>query len=174
MLKTILFTLFTFCSSSFLPAQTIDGEKSVVNFTAVALKVNKVNGTFKGMKGEINFNENNLENSAFSVCIDPSTVNTKNQKRDDHLRSEDFFFIKNFPEICFVSTSIEKTKNGFKTTGNLALHGITKEIEIPFTFKNKTFTGNIKIKRLDYGIGVDYGSFTASKEAKIEIVCVLK
>jgi polyisoprenoid-binding protein YceI len=173
-MKQILILVLTFSSLSFISAQTIDAEKSVVNFKTTALMVNTVNGTFKGMNGEIQFDENNLSGSTFNVCIDPSSINTENQKRDNHLKSEDFFEIAKFLEICFVSTSIEKTKNGFKTTGNLTMHGITKEFEIPFTFENNTFTGSFKIKRLKYNIGEDYGNFTASKEAEIEIVCVLK
>ena len=174
MQKLILIVFSFLIISNLIDGQTIDTEKSVVTFKAVALKVNTVNGTFKGMNGEVNFDQNDLGNASFNVCIDPSTVYTENNKRDDHLRSEDFFFVETFPQICFTSTSVVKTKSGFKTIGNLTMRGVTKEVEIPFTFENNTFKGDIKLKRLDYEIGQDYGGFTASKEAKIEIVCVLK
>ena len=101
-----------------IEGQTIDTEKSVVNFKTTALMVNTVRGTFKGMNGDIQFDENNLSDSKFKVCIDPASVNTDNQKRDDHLKSDDFFGIENYLEICFESTSIKKTKDGFETTGN--------------------------------------------------------
>ena len=173
-MKPILIVLFSFITYASLSAQSINAEKSVVKFKTTALMVDSVNGTFTGMKGEIQFDVNDLSGSSFNVCIDPSSVNTENQKRDDHLKNEDFFEVSKYLEICFVSTSIKKTKSGFETTGNLSMHGITKEIKIPFTFENNTFTGELKIKRLNYKIGEDYGSFTASKEAEIEIVCVLK
>ena len=79
----------------------IDAEKSVVNFKATALMVNSVHGTIKGMNGEINFDENNLAESSFNVCIDPATINTEIQKRDDHLKSEDFFFCRTVSENLF-------------------------------------------------------------------------
>ncbi len=173
-MKPILIVLFSFFAYASLSAQTIDTEKSMVNFTTTALMVSTVEGTFTGMKGDIQFDENDLSGSRFNVCINPSSLNTENQKRDDHLKNENFFEVEKYLEICFVSTSVEKTKSGFKTTGNLTMHGITKEIEIPFTFENNTFKGNVKIKRLNYGIGEDYSNFTASKEAEIEIICVLK
>ena len=164
------------CLMSFLSlsAQTIDAEKSVVNFKATALMVNTVERSFTGMKGVVQFDENDLSGSSFDVCINPSSVNTENEKRDDHLKNEDFFEVSKYLEICFVSTSMEKTKSGFKTIGNLTMHGITKSIEIPFTFENNTLKGAIEIKRLAFNIGEDYGNFTASKQAEVEIICVLK
>jgi len=173
-MKPILIVLFSFFVYVSLSAQRIDTEKSFVKFKTTALMVNSVNGTFTGMKGEIQFDVNDLSDSSFNVCVDPSSVNTENEKRDDHLKTEDFFEVSKYLEICFVSTSVEKTKSGFETIGNLTMHGITKEIKIPFTFENNTFKGELKIKRLKYGIGEDYGSFTASKEAEIDIICVLK
>ncbi len=174
MLKPISIILFTLFALVTLSAQSIDTEKSVVNFTTTALLVNTVEGTFTGMKGDLKFDNNNLSASKFNVCIDASSINTDNEKRDNHLKSEDFFEVEKYLEICFVSSSIEKTNSGFKTTGNLTIHGVTKKIEIPFTFENNIFKGKLKIKRLDYNIGEDYGNFTASKEAELEIVCVLK
>ncbi len=174
MMQRTMFVLLSFFLSSALSAQSIDAEKSVIKFTTTALLVNTVEGTFKGMKGDLKFNVNNLSASRFNVCIDASSLNTENEKRDNHLKNKEFFEVEKYPEICFVSTSVEKTDSGFKTTGNLTMHGITKEIEIPFTFTNKTFTGKLEIKRLDYKIGEEYSNFTASKEAELEIICVLK
>ena len=174
MIKQIIFIFLTFSIFTSLSAQSIDIEKSVVNFTTTALLVNTVEGTFRGMKGDVKFDVKNLSSSNFDVCIDASSLNSDNEKRDNHLKNKDFFEVEKYPEICFVSTSIEKTESGFKTTGNLTMHGVTKQIEIPFSFSNKTFTGKLKIKRLDFNIGEEYSNFTASKEAELEIICVLK
>jgi polyisoprenoid-binding protein YceI len=174
MIKQIVVIFLTFSIFTTLSAQSIDTKKSVVNFTTTALLVNTVEGTFSGMKGDLKFNAKNLSASKFDVCVDASSLNTENEKRDNHLKNKDFFEVEKYPKICFVSTSIERTESGFKTTGNLTMHGVTKQIEIPFTFDNNTFTGKLEINRLDFNIGGDYSNFTASKEAELEIICVLK
>ncbi len=152
-------------------AQTIDAQASKVNFHITGGGLFKVKGTFTGMKGDFNFNADALSTSSFDICIDAATVNTKNKKRDAHLREPDFFDVEKYPNICFVSSSVSKTTDGYITKGELTMHGVTKTVEIPFTFKNNTFTGNLEIKRLDYNIGEDYGSIRVGKEATLVIIC---
>jgi len=154
--------------------QTINQEKSVVEFKIGAMGFGKTKGTFKNMKGDFSFNATALNNSNFNVCVDASTVNTKNDKRDKHLKNEDFFNVDVYPKICFESTSITKLNDTYITKGNLILHGITKEVEIPFNFKNNTFTGTIEINRLDYGLGEGTGTFMVSDKVKITITCVIE
>ncbi len=173
MLKTyfipFVFLLISFNSFS----QTIDGDNSKVSFTLKSFGFNTVNGSFSGMKGAINFQPDDLSSANFKVCIDANTINTGINKRDDHLKKEDFFDVANYPEICFVATQIEKTNEGYKTTGTLTMRGVEKTIEIPFTFKNNQLIGNFKVKRLDYKVGEGTGGLTVGKEIKIKIVCVL-
>ena len=155
-----------------LDAQTIITEKSTANFSIKNLAINTVKGNFGGMKGEINFDKENLSESSFDVCIDANSINTGNNKRDEHLRKEDFFDVEKYPTICFSSTNIVNTKMGYTARGNLTLHGVTKEVAIPFIIKGSTFIGNIEILRKDFGVGADYGGFTVGKTVKIEIVCL--
>ncbi len=155
-------------------AQTISSDASIVNFKVKNMKMKTVEGTFSGMKGTVNFTPDNLAKSNFDVCIDASTVNTKNQKRDDHLRTADFFDTQKYPTICFKSNSITKKADQYLAKGSLTMHGITKEVEIPFTFSNNVFKGTLTVKRLDYKVGEGTGEFMVGNDIKIEIIATLK
>lgn len=157
-----------------LRAQTIDGNKSKVNFTISNMEVKTVEGSFTGMTGEVAFNSENLKSSSFKVCIDAATINTGIEKRDNHLRSADFFEVSKYPQICFTSKSISKTKDGYEVTGILTIHGVSKKVVIPFTFNNNTFTGKINVNRRDYKIGESTNNFMVGEMAEVEIICVIK
>ena len=66
---------------------------------------------------------------SFAMAIKTESVNTNNPKRDDHLRSPDFFNVKQFPAVSFKSTSVKAIKNGYEVTGELTLHGVTKPVK---------------------------------------------
>lgn len=151
--------------------QTINTTESKVTFEISNMGGMKtVKGSFTGMQGDLVFDENNLESSHFKVCIDAATVNTDNQKRDDHLKNEDFFEVATYPVICFKSKIIAKNKDGFVTNGELTMHGVTKTIEIPFTVIEGVFDGQFELKRKDYGVGPN-GGFMVGKTVKVGIVC---
>ena len=160
--------------SHFIEAQTINSERSKVNFSLKNMGIRTVEGNFTGMKGNVSFEENDLSVCTFDVCIDAASVDTDNQKRDDHLRKDDFFGVGQFPTICFVSESVSKSKKGYLANGKLTMHGITKSVEIPFTFDGSTFVGNFEVKRKDYGVGNSYGNFMVGNRVKVEIVCVVE
>ena len=158
-----------------LQAQSIiDQNKSKIHFEIDNMGVRTVEGLFTGMKGTIIFKESDLTNSSFDVCIDASSINTENEKRDDHLKNQDFFHVDSFPNICFKSKSIVKNKEGYKVTGDLSMHGVTLELTFPFTYSSKYFKAFFELERLDYKIGEDYGSFMVGKTVEIEIFCSLK
>ena len=175
-MKNLAFVLVLFfiANTTTLQAQTINTDKSEVKFHITGGGVFKVKGTFKGMQGDFNFDSNSLENANFNICIDAPTINTKNKKRDDHLRNEDFFDVEKYPNVCFESISVSQLENGYTTKGNLTIYGVTKEVDIPFEFKNNTFIGSIVIDRFDYDLGKDFGTMRVGKEATITIVCVVK
>lgn len=155
-----------------LQAQTIDTQKSAANFTVKNMRWMTVEGNFTGMKGDIKFDEADLANSSFNVCVDAATVNTDNNARDKHLRNEDFFDVEKYADICFVSTSISQKGSSFVTKGQLTMHGVTKEVSIPFTYSNGTFKGNLKISRYDYKVGESTGTFMVSEDVNLEIIAV--
>ncbi|MBN2281049.1 MAG: YceI family protein [Candidatus Marinimicrobia bacterium] len=170
--KLVILLLSIFSVS--IQAQIIDRENSIVNFSVSNMRVNIVTGSFKGMDGEIKFDEKDLKNSSFNVCIEAATVNTENVKRDAHLRNKDFFHVEKYPKICFESSNITKTENGFFTIGKLTMHGITKEEKGEFLFDGKKFWGKVKVHRLDYQIGKGTNTFMVGDEVDLEIICILK
>jgi len=126
-----------------------------------------VTGTFDQYSGEIYFNPDNLEESSVNFEIDVASINTRNKKRDDHLRSDDFFYAEKYPKITFASDKIEKTgSNKFVAHGTLSMRGTSKEIELPFELlgsqkhpmKKNTIVSAIKaettLSRTAYDVGV--------------------
>lgn len=174
MKKIGLIASMAFLAIGFGNAQTIDSGNSKVNFSIKNMKVRTVEGTFSGMKGEIRFDKTDLANSSFKVTIDAATINTENEKRDDHLRSEDFFHVETYPVISYESSSIKNTSEGYMTTGTLSMHGVSKEMEIPFTYSNKQFRGTLEVNRFDYKIGEGTGKATVGETASLEIIAVVK
>ena len=109
-------------------------------------------GEFKGLKGTVNFDPNDLASSKFDVSIDVATINTGNGMKNTHAKSAMWFDAEKYPTIKFTSTSITKTDAGYQVKGILDMHGVQKEITIPFTFSDDTFIGSFQINRLDYNI----------------------
>jgi len=106
----------------------IDPVHSSVLFKIMHLETSWSFGRFNAVAGELAFDEAKPENCKLGVEIDASTVDTNNQARDDHLRSPEFFSVKEFPKIVFTSTKVSKSGDKYAITGNLALHGVTKSI----------------------------------------------
>lgn len=137
-------------------------------------------GKFNAYTLDLTFDQNNLDASSVSVEIDVNSINTDNERRDDHLRNPDFFETEKFPKITFVSSSIKKTgDNTFVATGDLTVKDVTKTIELPFTLlgiqdhpnRENTliggFEGSIKLNRLDYGVGT--GNFVSTAVVADEV-----
>lgn len=168
--RFLFYSLFLSFSISTLCGQSINPDQSTVNFEVSNFGMGSVDGAFSGMKGNITFDANELSNATFEVCIDAKSIDTGNNKRDGHLKGEDFFDVEKYPTICFSSNEITKTKDGFKATGTLNMHGISKSEEIIFTYRDGIFTGDLTVNRKDYKIGPS-GGFMVGKEVKIQIVC---
>jgi len=172
-MKKLLIAL-SFCSLSTVWAQTIDASKSYVSFSISKLVVNTVEGQFTGMNGKVKFNESNPLKSSFDVCVDASSVKTDSEKRDKHLKTEDFFHVAKYPNICFKSKKVVKTDAGYSVEGSLTMIGVTKNVSIPFTYANKTLTGNFMVKRRDYNLAPSKGALQIGEEVSLKIVCVLQ
>ncbi|WP_452227998.1 MULTISPECIES: YceI family protein [unclassified Lacinutrix] len=154
-------------------AQNVNSEKSVVDFKINNLVFNNVKGTFKEMSGTLDIDTEDLSASTINVCIAAKTVDTENEERDTHLRSEDFFYVANNPTICFTSSNIKRAEAGYTTTGKLTMLGVTREVSIPFTYKNKTFVGEFKINRTDYHLAENQNPFVIGTMVKLKITCVV-
>jgi polyisoprenoid-binding protein YceI len=131
--------------------------KSSVKFQIKNLGVT-VEGSFGGVKGDILFDSQHLDASKIEVNIDSKTVNTDNDTRDNHLRSDSYFEATKYPTISMKSVSF-KNKSGDNYTGvfSLTIKDKTNQVEVPFTYTENgntaSFKGTFKIKRTDYGVG---------------------
>src|SRR4051794_27911485 len=114
-------------------------------------------GEFKGLKGNIQWNEENPAASTFNVSVNANTINTNIESRDKELKDETYFNTDKYPLISFVSTGITPNSGNYKATGSLTIKGVTKSISFPFTATKTAngyiFNGSFSINRLDFGIG---------------------
>ena len=117
---------------------TIDQTHSNIVFLINHLGYSRMIGQFQDFEGSLTFDDANVGNSALEIAIKTASVDTDHQKRDDHLRSPDFFNAAEFPEMTFKSTKIEKTgANTGRVTGDLTLLGTTKPVTLEVTFNKK-------------------------------------
>jgi len=109
-------------------------------------------GEFTGLKGTIQFDEKNLAVSKFDVTLDVASINTGNGMKNTHAKGATWFDAEKYPTIAFVSSAITKTADGFEAKGTLEMHGVKKEIAMPFTFTNNTFASNFEVNRMDFNL----------------------
>jgi polyisoprenoid-binding protein YceI len=146
--------------------------------------VTKVPGSFKDFDADIQLDRANPAKSSVEFTIQAASINTGNDNRDNHLKSPDFFDVAKFPTISFKSTSVKaKSKNSFDVTGNLTMHGVTKQVTLPVEFLgfSKDPRGNEKagfeiettLNRKDYGIiwnrNLDEGGMLLGDDVDIDI-----
>jgi polyisoprenoid-binding protein YceI len=143
----------------------VDASHSTVQFSVRHMMVSTVRGQFSGVTGTLILDEGNLAKSKVDVSIDATTINTREEKRDEHLRSADFFDVANHPKVTFASTKVTPKGDGkLAVEGDLTLHGVTKrvllDVEGPTpAFKNpwgklvRGVSAQTKINRKDWGLG---------------------
>lgn len=137
---------------------------------AINFKGTDVEGTFKKMTGDISFDEARLESSKFSVNIDVASINTGNGMKNKHAKSDKWFDAKQYPIITFNSSKFSKSASGYQVEGTLEMHGVKKQVSIPFTFVNNIFKGSFAVNRMDFSVGNMEGmSKKVSNEIKIDI-----
>ena len=143
---------------------TIDAVHSGVSFQISHVGLAYIHGRFDDFSGNFTIDTSDPTKSAFSLSIKSESVDTNNSKRDDHLRSPDFFNVKQFPTISFTSTSVKPIDGGYEVTGDLTIHGATKPVtfslkggasaEFPKGVSRTGFsTSQIVVKRSDFGVG---------------------
>lgn len=120
-------------ASAAVETYTIDPVHSSVGFN-IRHFVAKVPGTFTKFEGTLRVDRDNLEKSSVEATIDVASINTANQKRDDHLRNPDFFDVAKYPTMSFKSKQWKRTGDqSFDVTGDLTIKGVTKEIVLRVT-----------------------------------------
>jgi polyisoprenoid-binding protein YceI len=120
----------------------------------------EINGSFSGFKATIKFDEDNLGTSSIAAYIDPKTIETGVSLRNSHLsEKEEYLNGSKYPLASFTSKQIQKTTTGYRAIGDMTIKGVTKLIEIPFTFTKDAaggvFKGQFSLNALDYKVGTD-------------------
>ena len=175
MFKKTALTLFIFSltvaaqvSTSTSRPYPIDNNHSNVGFSVPILNgLSRVEGKFTDFAINITNDEKDVTKSSVNVTIKATSINTGIAGRDNHLRSPDFFDVEKFPEITFQSSKILKSGKQLIAVGTLTMHGVSKEIELPFsitgTDKNATskkmnvgYSAKLVVNRRDYGINWEH------------------
>lgn len=154
-MKIIGFILFL--TGNIVSAQTAwKIEASDIRFKAKNAGLT-VNGTLSGFNGEVNFDAKTFAQSSIKGSVEITTIKTGIAARDKHLQKEEYFNQAAFPKIELVSSFFGKTDTGFKGYFKLTMKGVTKDIVIPFTWKEQgkiaVASGSFAINRLDFGVG---------------------
>ena len=162
----------------------IDGSHSTAEFSVRHLMITNVKGRFGTLSGTVDYDPEKPEASQVDVTIDATSIDTRDEKRDAHLRSADFFDTEKFPTLTFKSKSVKKGGEGFLATGDLTIHGVTKEVVLDVETPSATTqdpwgnsrigtTATAKIDRKDFGLiwnGVlEAGGVLVGEQIKISI-----
>lgn len=160
----------------------IDRSHSMVEFVGRYLMVTKVRGRFGEFSGQINIAENPLDSSV-DVTIDANSIDTGEEKRDGHLRSEDFLAVDKYPALTFKSTRVERSGAGWKLVGDLTIRDVTREVVLDVEFDGATgdlwgnsriaFTARTEIDREDWGLNwnaaLETGGVLVGRRVSIEL-----
>ncbi len=162
----------------------IDPMHSDAHFSVKHLMISNVDGDFGHITGTINYDGKDLAKATVEANIDVNLISTREEKRDSHLKSPEFFDAAKFPAITFKSTKIEPTSaDNFKMTGDLTMHGVTKQVVLDgvITKPIKDMQGSprmgasatAKINRQDFGVTwnkkMDGGGTMISDDVNIKL-----
>ncbi len=141
---------------------TLDPSHTRIGFVARHAMVTKVRGAFNDFEGRAVLYGDDPSRSSASVTIQVASIDTRSPQRDEHLRSNDFLAIDEFPTIDFVSSAARQAGEGFELDGDLTVRGVTRPVTIPFTFEGSAtdvygnlrvgFEGSVIISRKDFGV----------------------
>lgn len=163
---------------------TIDPAHSEVGFSVKHLMISRVKGTFRNVSGRIVLDESNLANSVIEADIDATSIETRQEQRDTHLRSADFFDVATYPTITFRSRSVDAHGDGeFGVAGDLTIHGVTRPVVLdveetgrgkdPWGGERIGYAATTKIDRSDFGLtwnqALETGGLVVGNEIKINL-----
>jgi len=164
---------------------TLDPDHSTAQFKVRHLMISNVKGVFEKISGTLNLDDKDITKSKVDVRIDTASINTNIKKRDDHLRSADFFDVAKYPSMTFTSTKVEKAgPNKLKVTGNLTIKGVTRqvvlhvdgltpEIKDPWGHGRRGASATANLIRKDFGVNwnktMDNGGMVVGEEVAIQL-----
>ena len=162
----------------------VDKAHTEISFKVKHLGIAWVKGSFSDFEIDVNFDPENHENLMINTTIDVASISTRNEKRDGHLMSPDFFDAAKFPKMTFVSKNVTKVDDSnYKITGDLTIRDVTKEVVLDFAYygmvttpwgsTNAAGTATTMINRMEYGLAwdkaIETGSLIAGDEVFISI-----
>ena len=165
-------------------AWEIDPSHSQVAFSVKHMMVSTVKGQFKVLSGHLHIDEQNPANSEVDAQVETASIDTREERRDGHLQSPDFFDAAQYPVINFKSTKVEPLGgNEYNVIGDLTMHGVTKPVTFkaeyggqgknPYGLQVAGLNATTKINRKDWGLtynmGLEAGGVLVSEEVKIDI-----
>lgn len=162
-MQTQILTPATDRSTSPVSTWEIDPSHSSASFSVRHMMIAKVHGAFSKLSGSLRLDRIDPNRSTVEAIIDASSIDTREPKRDEHLRSADFFDVQKFPSITFKSKTVRQDGSDVQVVGDLTLHGVTREVTLAvegLDSEMKDPWGNIKIgasastkiKRKDFGL----------------------
>ncbi|MEP0264079.1 YceI family protein [Dokdonia sp.] len=177
---TLLLTTITFGQES---TWSIDASHSSIGFDIDHLVISQTEGTFNDYSAVIKADEADFSDATFEITIQTTSVDTKNERRDNHLRSADFFEVEKYPTINFKVTEFKKIEGKkYKLTGLFTMHGVSKEVTLDATFggvithpsfgtrAGLRITG--EVNRYDFGLeynaAMEAGGYILGKEVRID------
>ena len=167
-----------------LTTWSIDPAHSSVEFAVRHLMITTVKGRFTDVSGTVLLDEAHPQKASADITIGVASIDTREPQRDAHLRSADFFDADHFPTLTFRSKVVEEvTSQGFRLTGDLTIHGVTREITLEVTNEGRSrdpwggeragFSASAKIKRSDFGLTwnqlLETGGLAVSDDVKITL-----
>lgn len=184
-LNTILAAAGLFLATT-ASAQTkwkLDKNHSSVRFSVTHMVVSEAEGTFKIWDGTVEHTKPDFSDAKVVFSVDVNSINTENENRDKHLKSDDFFNAEKFPTMKFESTSMQPLGNNkYKLNGNLTIRDVTKPVSFDVTYggtisgqrgKKAGFKATTTINRFDYNLkwdrATETGSLVVSKEVEVTI-----
>ncbi len=162
----------------------IDGSHSAVEFAVKHMMVSRTKGRFAKFDGQIELDEQNLAGSSVAVVIDVASIDTNDEKRDEHLRGADFFDAATYPKITFTSTNItQKGGDKFEVLGDLTIKDVTEQVVLkveaqgagtsPWGQQVAGYEASTSINRKDFGltwnVALETGGFLVGDEIKINL-----
>jgi|ERR1051325_5811066 polyisoprenoid-binding protein YceI len=163
---------------------TLDASHSHVGFAVRHMMISNVRGEFTKLEGTVSYDPSKPEATAVSVQIDAASINTREERRDAHLKSADFFDAETYPHLTFVSKRARRTSSGLEVLGDLTIHGTTREVALaveditpehtdPYGNRRLGASARTKIRRSDFGMrwnaALEAGGVLVGDEVSIEL-----
>jgi polyisoprenoid-binding protein YceI len=162
----------------------VDAAHSSLDFSVRHMMVSRVKGTFHSFEASVEADPEDLTTADIFFSVDVASIDTRNEDRDKHLKSADFFDVENYPKMTFKSTNIVKTgEREYDVTGDLTIRGVTRPVTFSVTYEGQGknpwgaqvagFSGEGKINRNDFGLTwnspLETGGVLVGEEVKISI-----